>query len=261
MSGTDLAYQPPVLDGLSARDHQVSALSAYARAMRCPDLLIWYEQQQRQNQKVVAPDASPMRCPLSAYGSPMRCPVLRSLSSLRTCYGLSGTEVQYGATRCLAERTASGGSKKGGGGFAGTRPPIGLRAVRYWHIVGCEGPTRRVLRACYALSGTDVHAHCSLLSAYARATRCPVLTCCQQARVVRARDTDGVVWSRGAGLDAEEPGEEVTRAVTWPGSRALRSRGAADVVVTWLSRVAVGVEFSCGHVVLLMYWSRGGHEG
>eukprot|EP00961_Rhodomonas_salina_P157392 2119545-Rhodomonas_salina.1 len=108
---------------------------------------------------------------------------------LRACHAVSGTQVVYGDVVSIRYATSD-------------MRPVLLACARFPPVLTydmllplltyamllpgsrsdlllryCDGPggSAIFLRACYAVPGTDI-AHTALLSAYALATRCPVLT-------------------------------------------------------------------------------------
>eukprot|EP00961_Rhodomonas_salina_P194261 2623263-Rhodomonas_salina.1 len=81
----------------------------------------------------------------------------------RLLRGVSGTDIAYGAIRLSACYAVS--STEIACGARGVRAGQGSSSLLWCAIC---------LRACYAVSGTDVVY--GALSAYALATRCPVLT-------------------------------------------------------------------------------------
>eukprot|EP00961_Rhodomonas_salina_P185024 2498234-Rhodomonas_salina.5 len=102
--------------------------------------------------------------------------IAHAATCLRACYAMSGTELAYAATSALARRVCGCQASRSAPLPAyrlATRSPksgtdiayaaICLRAVRYCHSVCCYLPgtvmgvaSYRGLRACYAMSGTEV---------------------------------------------------------------------------------------------------------
>eukprot|EP00961_Rhodomonas_salina_P024812 334180-Rhodomonas_salina.1 len=99
----------------------------------------------------------------------MQSPVLSQHMLLRASYAVRGTDGAYAATRLPCRFTTGGREGGGGRGSSGC----------YGHVTSAMS-----LRACYAMSGTDVGYVVlatrgpGVLSTYALATQCPVLSWC-----------------------------------------------------------------------------------